>query len=185
MKTVLPAAVILLIGVATYKPPLCFGNSLHANASANQNARTNEHKDAVHEEIIIKATPEVVWQSMQKQRRLDPDSLSCKSIETAGKAIVEQRFRFPSPLGNAECTLQLREIPAERIDFNLIESEDLREMEGSWILRPIGNGETTKLVLSSYVEPRKCVPRILTNGVISHRAKRNLAIVKRLAEGNL
>ncbi len=142
------------------------------------------HRDGVHEEIVIKASPKVVWQSMQEQRKLDPDSQYCKPIGLDGRSLVEQKFRFPSPFGDAECVLHLSETPAERVDFRLIESEDLKKMEGCWELTPMENG-STKLRLSSYVEPHMCIPRIVTNGIISHKAKKNLAMVKKLAEKSM
>jgi hypothetical protein len=143
------------------------------------------HKDGVHEEILIKASPKVVWESMQTQRKLDPDSQYCKAIGEPGNSLVEQKFKFPSPFGDAECILHLSETPAERVDFKLIESEELKKMEGCWTLTPVDNGTSTKLGLSSYVEPHMCIPRMLTNGIISHKAKKNLAMVKKLAEKSM
>ncbi len=143
------------------------------------------HKDGVHEQILIKASPKVVWQSMQEQRKLDPDSQYCKPAIDGAKPVVEQKFVFPSPFGDAECTLHLSETFAQRVDFRLIESEDLKKMEGCWTLTPQDNGQSTRLELSSYVEPHMCIPRILTNGVISHKVKKNLAMVKKIAEQNV
>jgi hypothetical protein len=143
-----------------------------------------EHKDGVHEQILIKASPKVVWQSMQEQRKLDPDSQYCKPAVDNLRPVVEQKFVFPSPFGDAECTLHLSETFAQRVDFRLIESEDLKKMEGCWTLTPQDNGQSTRLELSSYVDPYMCIPRILTNGVISHKVKKNLAMVKRIAEKN-
>lgn len=143
------------------------------------------HKDAVHEEVLIKATPQVVWESMLRQRKLDPDSQYCKSVGQPGTPLVEQKFKFPSPFGAAECILHLSETPAERVDFRLIESEELKKMEGYWVLTPVDNGQSTKLGLCSYVEPNIALPRIVTNGIISHKAKKNLAMVKKLAEKSM
>jgi hypothetical protein len=143
------------------------------------------HKDGVHEQILIKASPKVVWQSMQEQRKLDPDSQYCKPAVDNLRPVVEQKFVFPSPFGDAECTLHLSETFAQRVDFRLIESEDLKKMEGCWTLTPQDNGQSTRLELSSYVDPYMCIPRILTNGVISHKVRKNLAMVKRIAEKNV
>ncbi len=142
------------------------------------------HRDGVHEQILIKASPRVVWQSMQEQRKLDPDSQYCKPAVDNSRPVVEQKFVFPSPFGDAECTLHLSETFAQRVDFRLIESEDLKKMEGCWTLTPQDNGQSTRLELSSYVDPYMCIPRILTNGVISHKVRKNLAMVKRIAEKN-
>lgn len=157
-----------------------------ANAHDSENAgQSVQHKDGVHEEILIKASPRVVWESMQQQRKLDPDSQYCKPIGEAGKSLVEQKFKFPSPFGDAECILHLSETPAERVDFKLIESEDLKKMEGCWTLTPVDNGQSTKLGLNSYVVTHICLPRMVTNGIISHKAKKNLAMVKKIAEKSM
>lgn len=142
------------------------------------------HKDGVHEQILIKASPQVVWQSMQQQRKIDPDSQYCKAATDGTRPVVEQKFVFPSPFGDAECVLHLSETFAQRVDFRLIESEDLKKMEGCWTLTPQNNGQSTRLELSSYVDPYMCIPRILTNGVISYKVKKELAMVKRIAEKN-
>lgn len=117
---------------------------------------------------------------MQEQRKIDPDSAYVKPI---GESIVEQKFVFPSPFGSAECILHLNEKIAERVDFQMSSSEDLKAMEGSWILTPTDDGHT-KLSLSTYVEPDMILPRMIVNGIVSHRSKRNLAQVKKLAESS-
>ena len=139
------------------------------------------HKNGVREEVLINATPNVVWKSMQEQRKMDPDSAYVKPISQDGAPVVEQKFVFPSPFGNAECVLHLNETTAERVDFKMVSSEDLKAMEGSWILTPTDDGHT-KLSLSTFVEPNMCLPRMITNGIVSHRSKRNLSMVKKLAE---
>lgn len=117
---------------------------------------------------------------MQDQRKMDPDSAYVKPM---GSDQVEQKFVFPSPFGNAECVLHLDETTAERVDFKMISSEDLKAMEGSWVLTPTDDGQT-KLSLSTYVEPNMILPRMITNGIVSHRSKRNLGMVKKLAESS-
>jgi hypothetical protein len=177
-------------GIFRVQPALA--NSKSGDPGVNQNMQTIHqtipqtiHKDGVHEEILIKASPKVVWESMQQQRKLDPDSQYCKAIGDINKPLVEQKFKFPSPFGDAECILHLSETPAERVDFKLIESEELKTMEGCWVLTPVDNGQSTKLGLNSFVEPHMCIPRIVTNGIISHKAKKNLAMVKKLAEKSM
>ena len=165
------------VPAATAIAPLAISTSSFATAGL-------VHRDGVHEQILIKASPRVVWQSMQEQRKIDPDSQYCKAALDNARPVVEQKFVFPSPFGDAECTLHLSETFAQRVDFRLIESEDLKKMEGCWTLTPQDHGQSTRLELSSYVDPYMCIPRFLTNGVISHKVKKNLAMVKRIAEKN-
>ena len=144
------------------------------------------HYNGVLEEIIIKAPPKVVWQSMLEQRKLDPDSKGCKPVVDHNKqALVEQKFLFPSFLGDTECVLHLADTPGERIDFKLFESEDLRKMEGCWTLTPMDNGRATKLTLSSLVVPVDPVPQMVTNTIIRYKTKKNLAMVKKIAEKSM
>ncbi|RTL41894.1 MAG: hypothetical protein EKK48_13330 [Candidatus Melainabacteria bacterium] len=150
---------------------------------AEHTAVGKAHKNGVHEEVLIKAPPKIVWRSMLEQRKIDPDSAYIKSASENGEPVVEQKFIFPSPFGNAECILHLNETAAQRVDFKLISSEDLKAMEGSWILTPTEEGHT-KLSLSTYVEPNISLPRMITNGIVSHRSKRNLSMVKKLAESS-
>ncbi len=144
---------------------------------------SKSHKGGVHEEILIKAPPKVVWKSMLEQRKIDPDSAYVKASNVNGEPVVEQKFIFPSPFGNAECVLHLNETVAERVDFRMFQSEDLKAMEGCWILTPTEEGHT-KLSLSTYVEPNISLPRMITNGIVSHRSKRNLSMVKKIAESS-
>jgi hypothetical protein len=176
-----PAAVVVAPSVTPVVPPVV--PPAVAVAPAPQPVSV-VHKDGVHEQILIKASPQVVWQSMQQQRKIDPDSQYCKAATDGTRPVVEQKFVFPSPFGDAECVLHLSETFAQRVDFRLIESEDLKKMEGCWTLTPQNNGQSTRLELSSYVDPYMCIPRILTNGVISYKVKKELAMVKRIAEKN-
>ncbi len=170
MKSRIVIAAALLVSIAGAVPlPPTFAEPPQAARPA--------HKNGVREEVLIKASPKVVWKSMQEQRKLDPDSAYVKPVGD----VVEQKFVFPSPFGDAECVLHLNETTAERVDFKLISSEDLKTMEGSWVLTPTEDGQT-KLSLSTFVEPNMCLPRMITNGIVSHRSKRNLSMVKKLAE---
>jgi hypothetical protein len=170
IKSRIVIAAALLVSMSTAVPlQLTFADSAQTACKA--------HKNGVREEVLINASPKVVWKSMQEQRKLDPDSAYVKPVGD----VVEQKFVFPSPFGNAECVLHLNETTAERVDFKMISSEDLKAMEGSWVLTPTDDGHT-KLSLSTYVEPNMLLPRMITNGIVSHRSKRNLSMVKKLAE---
>jgi len=175
LKTRIVIAAALLVSSASAIPM--------QTAFADHGGSCKSHKNGVREEVLIKASPKVVWKSMQDQRKIDPDSAYVKPINENGEPVVEQKFVFPSPFGNAECVLHLNETTAQRVDFKMISSEDLKAMEGSWVLTPTENGQT-KLSLSTYVEPNMILPRMITNGIVSHRSKRNLGMVKKLAESS-
>lgn len=159
---------------------------LNGDDKASNHGPATIHRDAVQEEIVIKAPPGTVWLGILEQRKHDTELKYCKELSNSEKQkLVEQKFIFPSILGDTECILHLSETPGERIDFRLHESEDLKKMEGSWILTPINNGQATKLSLSSYVVSNDPIPRIVTNSIIRGKTKRNLAMVKKFSEKSL
>lgn len=172
-RLILAGACVICVMVAFQQPSFCKSPASGAKQSQEK------HRNGVYEEIQINAPPHVVWKSMQEQRKIDPDSKFVRPATRNGQSIVEQKFCFPSPFGDAECVLGLEDKINERVDFKLLESEDLKAMEGSWTLTPTEDGKGTKLGLSSYVEPYMMVPRMLTNGIISHKAKHNLNMVKK------
>ena len=143
-------------------------------------------RKGVHEEIHIDAPPSVVWHCMEQQRTIDPDSTAVKTGCKNGVVNIEQKFSFPCPpFGSAECTLRLAEVTNHRVDFKLLESDDLKAMEGSWVLTGSEDGKASKLELYSYVEPYIMIPRIICNALSSHKAKKNLGAVKKMAEQNV
>jgi hypothetical protein len=176
-KVELITAAALLISACTTVVPASLAESKHT-----QKPEHVYHKNGVYEEVLINASPSVVWKSKLEQRQHDPDSAYVKPVTKDGEAKVEQKFVFPSPFGSAECVLHLSDTPAQRVDFKLVESEELKFMEGSWVLTPTEDGHGTKLGLSSYVEANMFIPRLVTNGMVGHRVKRNLAQVKKIAE---
>jgi hypothetical protein len=173
-KTRIVIAALLLVSASSAVP-------FQQIFAESKSSECKGHKNGVREEVLINASPKVVWKSMQEQRKQDPDSAYCKASSENGAPFVEQKFVFPSPFGDAECVLHLNETTAERVDFKMTSSEDLKAMEGSWVLTPTDDGHT-KLSLSTYVEPNMMLPRMITNGIVSHRTKRNLSMVKKIAE---
>jgi len=120
---------------------------------------------------------------MERQRTIDPDSTSVERGCKNGVINVEQKFSFPCPpFGSAECTLKMTEVVNHRVDFKLLESDDLKAMEGSWVLTASEDAKSSKLELYSYVEPYLMIPRFICNALSSHKARKNLDAVKRLAE---
>ena len=173
LKTRIVVAAVLLVSATALPVQTAFADK------ADKAESSKGHKNGVREEVLIKAPPKVVWKSMLEQRKMDPDSAYVKPLGD----LVEQKFIFPCPFGNAECVLHLNDTNSERVDFKMFSSEDLKAMEGSWVLTPTDDGQT-KLSLSTYVEPNMSLPRMITNGIVSHRSKRNLGMVKKLAESS-
>ena len=174
---------VLVLGVCLVGLTVLFQQPSFCKEQAKADTQGHEkRRNGVYEEIQINAPPHVVWKSMQEQRKLDPDSKFVRPATRNGQPIVEQKFVFPSPFGDAECVLALEDKINERVDFKLLESEDLKAMEGSWTLTPTEDGKGTRLTLSSYVESYMMVPRMVTNGIIAHKSKHNLNMVKKIAE---
>ena len=158
-----------------------FGANAQENQQGKSEAKKESLKTAARSSIVIKAPPEAVWSSMLEQRKHDPELKYSKVLAVGRPSTVEQKYVFPSLFGTATCVINLVEHPGQRIDYKLVSSEDFKTWEGSWIITPGPNGET-KLELSSFIELDAPIPRRILNMMVETKLKRNLAVVKNLAE---
>jgi hypothetical protein len=71
--------------------------------------------------------------------------------------------------------------PSERIDFEMIKADHIRDFEGTYTLAPIDEGKT-KINLSMFVDPNLPVPRFLVNKFVEGKVKSRLKRLKQLAE---
>lgn len=131
----------------------------------------------------IKAPSAVVWSTVLDFTRHDPEVTYFKPLtHDGGINTLEEGFKFPTMFGEAECKLHFTEAAPNRIDFHMLESEDLKAMEGSWVIAAAENGRDSILELTSYVDPYMFVPRPILNAIIQHRLDTRVAKIKRMAE---
>lgn len=132
--------------------------------------------------VVIKASPEIVWQSVHDERASDPDLAYSKILEKGeNESRLEQKFTFLPVIGTAVCEMRNWEVPLQRIDYKMIKSDRFKSMEGSWVLTPMENGQT-KLELSTNLDMGLPVPRAMVNGIASKRIAVRLKHVKDMAE---
>jgi hypothetical protein len=88
-------------------------------------------------------------------------------------------------LGDVECTYQETEEPYSRIDFQLLSSNKLKIFEGNWQISPMGDGKTTLVKLTSFLDSEANVPgKDFLQHLQTHQdIHKRLNYVKRIAEG--
>lgn len=133
--------------------------------------------------ILIKANPHVVWDTVHEERSRDPD-LAYSKVLSAGKdqATLEQKFSLIPVIGTAVCVMKDTEVPYERIDYSMVSSDRFKAMEGSWVLSPGEDANTTYLELSSYCDIGLPIPRPMIESVTAKKIQRRLGNVKQMAE---
>lgn len=133
--------------------------------------------------ITVNASIKSVWDAIQEQRLKDPDQKELRFLKKEpNKILLEQKLCFASPFGDAECTVNALEIPLKRLDYWMVESEDFRSIDGSWVLEPASGGSCTMLTLTSSMDLRMPLPKFVVNSLIQKRVERNLDMVKKIAE---
>jgi hypothetical protein len=133
--------------------------------------------------VHINAPPDLVWDAIRDQRRLEPDLEYSKVLSYSNnEALLEQKFIGLPVLGSAIALLKEREVPNQRIDYWLVKSNRFKAMEGSWVLSPVNGGKSTRLSLSSYLDVGIPFSRGPVNKVTQEKIKNRLSRVKTMAE---
>jgi len=134
-------------------------------------------------EILIKASPKVVWQAVRDARQTDTDLEYSHVLTKFGNTeTLEQKFIGLPVLGSAIAVLQQTEIPYNRIDYTMISSDKFKKLQGSWTFKPVNGGKETILRLSSSLD----VGIPFSGGMVRNATKRKVVHrvenVKRIAE---
>ncbi|MBS2006619.1 MAG: hypothetical protein JST01_06240 [Cyanobacteria bacterium SZAS TMP-1] len=139
--------------------------------------------EAVKAHIKINAPSDVVWQVVHEERKHDPDIAYSKTIsEGDNEFLLEQKFALIPVIGTSVCQMHQKEIPGSRIDYKLIKSDRFKVMEGSWILTPSADNQSTTLELSTKLDLGIPVPRGVMNHVTTKKLERRLSHIKDMAE---
>jgi hypothetical protein len=134
-------------------------------------------------QIKIAAPMAVVWQVVHEERKHDPDLAYSKVIsEGNNEFLLEQKFTLLPGIGTSVCQMQQKETPGSRIDYKLIKSDRFKVMEGSWVLTPSADNQSTTLELTTTLDLGMPVPRILVNHVTAKKLERRLLHIKQMAE---
>lgn len=150
--------------------------------TVSKRAGVNGHNRLV-AKVLIHASPEVVWATVHEERKKDPDLAYAKVLSKENnEMMLEEKFVLLPVIGTAKCIMKDIEVPNERIDYKLVESDRFKAMEGSWVLTPSDSGRSCVLELSSYLELGLPVPRMVLDGITSQKLQRRVANVKTQAE---
>ena len=152
------------------------------NTVVSTEQKSNGHR-WVKAKILIKASAHVVWDTVHEERQHDPDLEYSKILNHAdNNATLEQKFSLIPIIGTAVCVMKNREVPNERIDYNMVSSDRFKAMEGSWVLTPGSDQNSTYLELSSYLDTGLPITRPLVEGVTARKLQRRVTNVKNMAE---
>jgi len=129
---------------------ICAGVALPAQSDESAAA---VKEVSVHQ--IVKARPTVVWEAIRHQRKTDAEHRKVISYHD-NEATIEEKFPGLPIIGAATCLYKEYEVPLKRIDYSMINSNQFKTFEGSWVLTP--DGENTIVDLSSSLDPGLRVP---------------------------
>jgi len=142
-----------------------------------------EKLEAVTAKIKIDAPPPVVWRVVHEERKHDPDMAYSKVIsEGNNEFLLEQKFTLLPVIGTSVCQMQQKETPGSRIDYKLLKSDRFKVMEGSWVLIPGQNNQSTTLELTTTLDLGMPVPRGVVNHITAKKMERRLSHIKEMAE---
>ena len=173
-----------LVALVACLPSALAKSHAEPSAAAGPMCAASDKHDWVSSTTVIKAAPSEVWKTIHEERLKDPDLSYSKVLEQTSPTEykLEQKFNFIPVIGSSVCVMQQREVPNERIDYNLLKSDRFKAMEGSWVLTPCDEGRHTKLELSSHLDLGLPVPRPFMNGITSKKIQKRLANIKDMAE---
>lgn len=139
----------------------------------------------INHEVLVNATPKVVWKAIHEERNFDPGIEYSKEISNEGNSsVIEQKFVRIPLLGSVVATTKQTEIPYSRIDYQLVNSDRFKKLEGSWTLQPINGGRATKLGLASKLDIGIPFSQIFTRNASNKKVIERVAAVKRMAEAD-
>jgi hypothetical protein len=156
------------------------GNNQHKHAATHHK---QAHAPEVKHSIIVKATPEQVWEAIRHQRKADDHR---KLISFDGTiATLHETFAALPIVGEASCDyVETEKIPNQRMDYSLVKSDRFSVFEGSWILSLAKDGQSTLVELSNAIDAGIRVPfwQDITKMAASRSVKKRLDAVCQYAE---
>jgi hypothetical protein len=147
------------------------------------NAESHKELTGVVSKALIKATPEEVFDAIRSYRKSDAEKRTVVE-EKKGHSIIKEKFPAVPVLGDVDCTYEETEVPYSRIDYQMISSNKLKIFEGNWQLTPVGDGKSTLVKLTSYVDSEANLPaKDFLQHLSTHQdIHKRMSFVKKLAE---
>jgi hypothetical protein len=165
-------------GAEVPTPEKLDGKSVKIDFSAKTKAIPHS---SVKGRVFVKAPINVVWQTVHEERQCDPDMAYCHLLsKSLNEQVYEEKFVLIPILSSTTCVLKDKEVPNERIDYELVKSDRFKAMDGSWRFTACEEG--TMLELISHVDTGFPVPQSFVDGNLAKKIERRLTRVKTMAE---
>ncbi len=133
--------------------------------------------------VVIKAPVSLVWRAVHVERTRNPEVEYSKVLSRSGNtSTIEQKFTNIPILGAVIAVTRQVEELNKRIDYELVQSDKFKAMEGSWEFSPVNGGKDTMLKLSSHVDVGVPFSGMFIKNATHKKIKLRLANVKSIAE---
>ncbi|HEY9713790.1 MAG TPA: hypothetical protein V6C72_09985 [Chroococcales cyanobacterium] len=151
--------------------------------SIPQSAEAASEAKEVNMSVVVHAKPRAVWEAIRGQRVADKAHRKLISYHD-DEALIEEHFPALPIIGAATCLYKEHEVPLKRIDYSMVESNQFRQFEGSWVISPTEDGNATVVNLSSRLDPGLRVPfwKEITKVATTKHVKERLSAVRHDAE---
>jgi hypothetical protein len=138
---------------------------------------------SVVEQIEVNAPVESVFEAIRKERDATNHNRHLVSCE-GPKAIIKEKLKNVPLYGDVDCLWQEKEVPFERIDYILLESDKFKAGHGSWVLTPTSDKKSTIVELNAYIDTGLRLPFVLemTKMAGHGSARKRLEYIKSTAE---
>ena len=181
MSRSLKSALVTLIGLAAPLASLAgpIGGGWVADAEVQQRLAAGEvvvqaatasdadgSRGRVRAAVLIKAKPEAIWAVLidcREALKFVPGLKLCRRIDGAPDGRwqeIEQEIHYSWVLPSVRNVLRADCVPPQRIDFRRI-SGDLKQEDGSWLLKPTADGSATVVEYEMYLDPGFWIPQWL------------------------
>ena len=126
-------------------------------------------KGRVQAAILIKSPARQIWKVMNDcdgAPEFVPGLRNCKILQHNDHSdVIEHRVKFAWLLPTLTYVFRAEYQEFGRIEFRKVGGE-LRELEGTWILKPVNNGQETHVIYSVYLDPGFFVPQWLVRHLL-------------------
>lgn len=138
----------------------------------------------VSEKIVIKASPEQVFEAIRQQRTSGGRSLESYD---GTRAVVNEELDNVPVLGKVTCVWEEIESPFSRLDFKMLSSSKFKESHGCFILTGSPDGKSTTLEIQAHMDAGLNIPFAaeLTKQSTSKDSKLRLEKIKKDAEAKV
>lgn len=139
----------------------------------------------INHEVLVNASPKVVWKAIHEERNFDPGIEYSKEISNDGNSsVIEQKFVRIPLLGSVVATTKQTEILYSRIDYQLVNPIASRNWRAVGLCNPLTAAKRRKLGLSSKLDIGIPFSQIFTRNASNKKVIEPVAAVKRMAEAD-